>query len=213
MSFSNLVDYVKISPNKTSPRTEKIRKITVHHAAAVTTVAAMGSLFSQKSRQASSNYGIDSEGRIACYVEEEDRAWTSGSWDNDIQAVTIEVANSAGGPDWPISNKAWEALVDLCADICQRHGFRLNFTGDKTGSLTIHKFFQSTACPGPYLEARMPQLAGEVNARLAGDAPKKDVFYRVQVGAFNDLKKATSLRDKLKAAGYSDAFIVEVSRK
>lgn len=213
MSFSNLVDYVKLSPNKTSPRTEKIRKITVHHAAAVATVAAMGNLFANPKRQASSNYGIDSEGRIACYVEEEDRAWTSGNRDNDMQAITIEVANSAGDPDWPVSAKAWEALVDLCEDICRRHGFRLNFTGDKTGSLTIHKFFQSTACPGPYLEKRMPQLATEVNDRLYGETPEKNVFYRVQVGAFNDPKNATALRDKLHAEGYKDAFVVEVSRK
>ena len=213
MSFSNLVDYVKLSPNKTSPRTEKIRKITVHHAAAVATVAAMGNLFANPKRQASSNYGIDSEGRIACYVEEENRAWTSGNRDNDMQAITIEVANSAGDPDWPVSAKAWEALVDLCEDICRRHGFRLNFTGDKTGSLTIHKFFQSTACPGPYLEKRMPQLATEVNDRLDGETPEKDVFYRVQVGAFNDPKNATALRDKLHAEGYKDAFVVEVSRK
>lgn len=213
MSFSNLVDYVKISPNKTSPRTEKVRKITVHHAAAVTTVAAMGNLFAAPERQASANYGIDSEGRIACYVEEEDRAWTSGSRENDMQAITIEVINCGGGPEWPVSEQAWKALVALCADICKRYGFRPEFTGDKKGSLTLHKYFQPTACPGPYLEKRMPQLATEVNDRLDGETPEKDVFYRVQVGAFNDPKNATALRDKLHAEGYKDAFIVEVDRK
>ena len=39
-----------------------------------------------------------------------------------------------------------------------------------------------------------------------------DVFYRVQVGAFNRKEYADALQAKLKKQGYSDAFVVEVKR-
>ena len=215
MSYSKLVSYVQISPNRSVRKDKvynpdgKVDKITIHHVAGDATVEALGALFGKPSRQASSNYGISSDGRIACFVEEEYRSWCSGSRENDYRAITIEVANCGGDPDWPVSDAAYSALLDLCEDICRRHDFRLNFTGDKTGNLTMHKWFQPTGCPGPYLEARFPDIATEVNRRLDGE---KDVFYRVQCGAFRELKNAETLRDKLRSQGYRDAFIVEVER-
>ena len=117
------------------------------------------------------------------------------------------MANCSGAPDWRVSDKAMESLIALCADICQRHGFTLSYTGDKTGNLTMHKWFQPTGCPGPYLEKLFPTIAQSVNARL-----KPEVFYRVQVGAFNEKKNAESLCQKLQKQGYPDAFLVEVAR-
>lgn len=205
--YSKLVSHVCLSPNCNRPRNHKIDRITVHHVAGDASVEALGKLFAQSARQASANYGIDSEGRIACFVEEENRSWCSGSPENDHRAITIEVANCGGGPTWPVSEKAWKALIDLCADICSRYGFSLNFTGDATGSLTMHRYFASTLCPGPYLAERFPAIAKEVNSRL-----QKDVFYRVQVGAFNEKKNALALCEKLQKAGYKDAFVTEVQR-
>lgn len=203
--YSKLTSYVNLSPNRTSPRTAPIDRITIHHVAGDASVEALGALFGKPSRQASSNYGIGSDGRIGCFVEEEDRSWCSGSRENDHRAITIEVANCGGAPDWPVSEKAYAALLDLCEDICRRHGFRLNYTGDKTGNLTMHKWFQPTACPGPYLESRFPAIAEEVNRRLDGER-----FWRVQVGAFREEENARAFRDKLRAEGYPDAFLVEV---
>ncbi len=59
MSNSSLVNYVKISPNRTSPRRNKITKITIHHMAGNLSVETCGNVFAPRSRQASSNYGID----------------------------------------------------------------------------------------------------------------------------------------------------------
>lgn len=167
MSNSPLVNYVKISPNKTSPRNNKIKKITIHHMAGNLSVETCGNVFAPTSRQASSNYGIGSDGRVGMYVEEKDRAWTSSNADNDNQAVTIEVANNGGAPNWPVSDKAMAKLIELCVDICERNGIeKLNFTGDKSGNLTMHKYFAKTACPGPYLESKFQYIADEVNKRL-----------------------------------------------
>ena len=209
MSHSVLVDYVRISPNSSNPRNQKINAIVIHHAGGNITVENLGAWFDNPARQASSNYGVGTDGRIGCYVEEENRAWTSGSREIDNRAITIEVANCSGDPDWKVSDQALEATIALCVDICRRYGFKLNYTGDKSGNLHKHKWYQATDCPGPYLESKFPYIAEEVNRRLGGE---KKVFYRVQCGAFNELKNAEAMRDKLRKQGYPDAFIVEVQR-
>ena len=174
MSNSKLAVVTILSPNCTKPRNQKIDKITIHHMAANLTVEQCGALFAKSERAASANYGIGSDGRIGLYVEEENRSWCSGSRENDHRAITIEVANSGGAPDWRVSEKAYASLIDLCVDICRRNGIKkLNFTGDKTGNLTMHKMFQATDCPGAYLESRFPAIAEEVNRRLSGETPKE----------------------------------------
>ena len=167
MSNSNLVTYTNLSPNCNSPRNMAIDKITIHHMAAPWTVERCGESFAQSSRQASSNYGIDSEGHVGLYVDEGDRAWTSGSPSNDNRAVTIEVANDVCGENWHVSDVAYNKLIDLCVDICQRNGIEsINFTGGQSGNLTLHKYFQPTACPAEYLESKMPEIANAINERL-----------------------------------------------
>ena len=166
MSNSSLVDYTLLSPHYTKNRKYPIRKITPHHMAGNLTVEACGRLFNGD-RKASSNYGIDSNGDVGLYVNEEDRAWTSGNAENDHQAITIEVANDEIGGQWHVSDKALNKLIDLCVDICIRNGIdKLVYTGDASGNLTMHKMFQATTCPGPYLESKFPYIADEVNKRL-----------------------------------------------
>lgn len=172
MSNSPLVSFTRISPNKNRPRNHRIDKITVHHMAMVGgTVERCGAVFAPKSRKASSNYGIGIDGRVGLYVDEGDRSWASSNARNDNRAVTIEVANDGGAPDWHVSDASWNSLVELCADICRRNGIpRLVWTGDANGNLTCHYMFAATACPGPYLKRRMAELATAVNAGL-GSAP------------------------------------------
>lgn len=144
----------------------KVCKITPHHMAGVLSAEQCGKIFQNPSRNASSNYGIGNNGEIACYVGEENRAWTSSSKSNDCQAITIEVSNCENGGQWRISDKAWNSLVNLCVDICKRYNFKLTYDGTSKGSLTRHNMFASTSCPGPYLQGRFKELADTVNARL-----------------------------------------------
>lgn len=145
----------------------KVCKITPHHMACTWTAERCAQSFQVSGRMASANYCIGSDGTIVSNVDEENRAWTSSNYYNDCQAITIEIAND-NTDTWTISSKAWNALVNLCVDICKRYGFRLNYTGNANGSLTEHRMFAATSCPGPYLHSKMPQLAQEVNARLDG---------------------------------------------
>ena len=185
MSNSPLVDYVLISPNKNSPRQDKIRKITIHHMAGNISVEACGRLF--QSRQASSNYGIDNSGRVGMYVEEKDRSWCSASYSNDHQAITIELANDGGSPDWHVSDKVLNKCIDLCVDICQRNGIeKLVYTGDTSGNLTRHNMFCATVCPGPYLQSKFPWIAEQVNARLQEE--EKDMRLKIGYASGGDIR-------------------------
>ena len=190
MSNSKLVSYTKISPHRTSPRNDKIRKITIHHMAGNLSVETCGNVF--QSRKASANYGIGTDGRVGQYVDEADRAWSTAWPDNDHQAVNIEVANDGGAPDWHVSDAALASLVDLCVDICKRNGIdKLTYTGDDTGNLTRHNMFVNTACPGPYLQSKFSWVADQVNARLGIQEDKpansgaivKDSVVRLKQGA------------------------------
>lgn len=174
MSNSPLVVYTKISPFKSAPRNKTITKITPHHVGGNLTVESIGQVFQTPKRNASSNYSIGSDGRIGMYVEEKDRSWCSSSLANDNAALTIEVANDSGSPNWTVSSAAWEVLVRLCVDMCRRnHGIkqkngRPGIYCDDTpnASLTFHRYFSATGCAQPYIWNRRQQLCDEVNKRL-----------------------------------------------
>lgn len=173
---SSLVTYKKISPNKTAPRNHAIDTITIHCMAADLSVESCGNLFFQKSRQASSNYGIGSDGRIALYVEEKDRSWCSSNKSNDHRAVTIEVANDGGASTgWHVSEKAMSALIELVTDICKRNGIKkLVWSENKSDrinhkngcNMTVHRDFSAKDCPGDYLYKKHGYIEEEVNKKL-----------------------------------------------
>ncbi len=174
MSNSSLVNYVKLSPNRNSPRNHKIDTITIHHMSGNCSIEALGDDFARPARGASSNYAVGTDGRIAMYVPESDRAWTSSSRENDHRAITIEVANDVNDWPWTVSDKAMASLVQLLTDICERNGIpRLLWQDDPSligqvdkQNMTIHKWFANTDCPGPYLHHHMREVAQKVNEEL-----------------------------------------------
>jgi len=105
--------------------------------------------FASDYTQASSQYTIGSDGHIALSVEEKNRSWCSSSNANDQRAVTIEVANLTTSEPFPVSAQAWNALVDLCTDVCQRNSIKeLKWKADKTligqpdkQNITVHRWF------------------------------------------------------------------------
>lgn len=219
MSNSPLVSYTKISPNKTTGRNHVIDRITPHCVVGQTTVESLGDWFYSALTQASSNYGIGRDGRVAMYVEEKDRSWCSSSSSNDHRAVTIECASDATEP-YAFNDIVYKKLIELCVDICKRNGkSKLIWLGDKDTTLsyipepdemiiTVHRWFANKSCPGNWLYQRLDDVASEVTKRLAElSVPKSEVFYRVQTGAFSFIANAVTLQRKLKAAGY-DAIIV-----
>lgn len=220
MVKSSLATVIVESPNKTSPRNHIIDTITIHCMAGDLSVESCGKLFAKSSRKASSNYGIGSDGRIACYVGEEDRSWCSSNKDNDNRAITIEVANDGGADTgWHVSNKAYKSLISLLVDICKRNNINKLIWSDnkndrvnhKNGcNMTVHRDFANKSCPGDYLYSLHDKIADEVNKSL-GVFHEDKKLYRVQVGSYSVKKNAIDMKNKLKSKGF-DAIIVEVNK-
>lgn len=167
MAFSNLCSYLDKGSENWNYRTAPISKITIHHAAGVVTVESMSKIMRTPGRTVSWNYAIGNDGRIGGYIDEKYRAWTTSSRENDNIAITIEVSNSVNREPWSISEAAYKSLLNLCEDICRRNNInRINFTGSKSGNLTMHKWFASTGCPGPSLGSQFGFIANEINKRL-----------------------------------------------
>lgn len=204
MSNSKLVSYTKLSPNHSGKRNHKIDTISIHCMAGNLSVEGCGALFAKSSTQASSNYGIGSDGRIALYVDEANRSWCTSSASNDNRAVTIEVANTTAGEPYPCSQQAYNALIKLLADICQRNGIKkLLWRGDKSligqvdkQNMTVHRWFAAKSCPGEWLYQRHGQIAAAVNERLEDENMDLKTFKAL----YEQMKKEWQDND---AAAYS----------
>lgn len=187
MSNSPLVTYTRITPNKTSPRNRAIDTITIHCIVGQWTAKQGCDYFATTKNESSANYVVGKDGSIGLCVEEKDRAWTSGGGYkvngisgsmNDHRAVTIEVASDTKHP-YAVTDKAYEALIKLVADICKRNGIKeLKWKADKSlvgkvdqQNMAVHRWFANKACPGDYLYERHGDIADKVNA-LLGVAPK-----------------------------------------
>ena len=181
MAFTNssMVAYTKLSPNHSGQRTHSIDRITPHCVVGQCTAEGLGDWFAKSSTQASSNYGIDKDGRVGMYVEEKNRSWCSSSNANDQRAITIECASDTTEP-YAFRDVVYKKLIELCIDICKRNGKNkliwfedkdktLNYS-PKSGEmiLTVHRWFANKSCPGNWMYARMGDLAEKVTKALGG---------------------------------------------
>ena len=174
MANSSLATLRKISPNRTSPRNHAIDTVTIHCYVGQATIEQAAEWFSSPECDASCNYVVGYDGRIATIVDEADRSYCSSNRENDHRAITIEVASGNKHP-YTVTAAAYEALIKLLVDICKRNpGIgRLRWKADKSlighpekQNMTVHRWFAAKACPGEYLYSRHSQIAAEVNARL-----------------------------------------------
>ena len=187
MAFTNskMVVCTKLSPNHSGQRTHSIDRISPHCVVGQVTAEALGGLFAKASYKASSNYGIDKDGRVGLYVEEKNRSWCTSSNANDQRAVTIECASDTASP-YRMNDAVYKTLIKLCADICRRNGkTKLIWFGDKNKSLnyspksdemviTVHRWFVNKSCPGDWLYSRLGDIAKKVTEELSEEGDEKE---------------------------------------
>lgn len=213
MGNSSLVKYTKLSPNNSGKRTHAIDRITPHCVVGQLSVETLGSLFAKSSYQASCNYAIGSDGRVALIVDEGQRSWCSSSNSNDQRAVTIECASDKTSP-YAFNTTVYNQLIELCVDICRRNGkTKLLWISDKDKALayepksgemllTVHRWFANKSCPGDWLMARMGSLASAVTARLGGAASTVTVEPR-DLSKGDEGEDVKKMQTMLIACGYS----------
>ena len=201
---SSLVAHTRLSPNHSGQRTHAIDRISPHCVVGQCTAEGLGDWFAAPSTKASSNYGIDKNGRVGLYVEEKNRSWCTSSNANDQRAVTIECASDTK-ESYAMNSAVYSTLIKLCTDICRRNGKKkLLWFADKQKSLnyspksdemviTVHRWFANKSCPGDWLYSRLGDLAAKVTAALGGDIDSKDgatTARGTQASAFSPLSEA-----------------------
>lgn len=172
------------SPNFTPGRVVSgmsygIDTITLHMVVGHLSLQALANVFKPTSRQASSNYGIDDQGNIGMFVEEKNRSWCSSNRNNDVRAITVEIASDTYAP-YAMTQGALDGAVKLCIDVCRRNGIKkMIWIPDKEwalarqkklvageGIFTVHRWFDNTSCPGEFLYTYMTTICDRVNAAL-----------------------------------------------
>lgn len=181
---SDLIDKTILSPNHYNGRiyeynslNEGIYIMTPHCMAYDGSIESCGNGFANPARNASSNYGIESSGRMALYVEEKNGSWCTSNRENDIHAITVEIACEPVHP-YKMTDKAIEAYIDLTVDVMQRNGLK-KLVWKKTREatekyqrkygeaiMTIHRWYAAKACPGDYFISKIPYIVKQVNLRL-----------------------------------------------
>ncbi len=188
---SSLVDIVQITPNSNPRGNNRIERITPHCIVGQMSATKCANLKHFKAGGcASANYIIGKDGEVLLNVPEERRAWTSGGTKvvsgiknagakNDYKAITFECASDATNP-YAFKPVVYEKLIEVCVDICRRHGrTRLTWIDTAVNAenykvaqdemiLTWHRWYAYKECPGSWLYSRGQELAKQVNARLGG---------------------------------------------
>ena len=177
------VKTVSFGAKNSNPRKNKqfnvsgeVSKITIHHMAGIMDAEQCAKMHLAGTKS-SANYYIGVKGEIVRGVSEDRRAWTSSSRSNDYNAITIEVSNNSDSSPWEVSKASMDALIALCADICIRHKIpKLIYTGKEDGTLTEHRMFAKTECPGEYLHSKMGEIAERVNGVINPKSTPENVY-------------------------------------
>lgn len=197
---SSYTDKTYNTPNKTSPRTSAVDVILPHCVVGQLSIETMGEMFEEPSYEASCNYGIGTDGRVANICPEEDRSWCTSNGAIDHRGITIECASGRTYP-YALNDKVWNKLILLCVDICERYGKKkLLYLGTKEKTLAYkpnkdemllaeHRWYAAKECPGEFIHSRLQQLSEEVTKLLRGDLstvqvsapPSEPEWFRVRL--------------------------------
>ncbi|MBQ2212109.1 MAG: N-acetylmuramoyl-L-alanine amidase [Ruminococcus sp.] len=166
---SSLASYTNFRSDRNTPRTKKIDTIIVDEAKSNYSIEKLGSL------GWCPNYGIDSNGKIGAYVKESIITDLLQRPQYDDRAVSIYLASEDNYP-YKITDKAYDSLVKLIADICKRNGIK-KFVWDsnkdnrvnlRNGANCVHAidFAYRTYGMNGELFGKMGSIANRVNEIL-----------------------------------------------
>ncbi len=153
------------------------------------------------------------DGSIATYqtLPWNHRGWHAGGKANDTH-IGFEICED-GLSDSTYFNKVYREAVELCVYLCKLYGLTersiiCHSEGRKLGIASNHADVMHWF---PKHGKSMDTFRADVKSGLIPDvpveppAPKK--YYRVQVGAYSVKANADAMLSKVKAAGFTDAFI------
>lgn len=96
--------------------------------------------------QGSAHVTISNEGEIVAMLDEADAAWSFSNEEADNFSLVMEVENQTGGPDWLISDAAYDAAARVVADWRTRYGALTLWGHNQYAERSLS---YPTYCPGP----------------------------------------------------------------
>ena len=213
---TNKADFYDWSHGKWSSRGGKQAAFIIPHHMAGNLTPSQFYAIMHSSRQMSATISIHTDGTVYAWVPEEMRPWTTGSYQADQDALTMEIANDEIGGDWHISDTAYDTAVAIAAEWCKRYGIDPYWRPNAMGTIQEHKQWANTSCPGPYLSRKIESGEFERDVRAAMN-PKPPTptpgkaRYRVQVGAFKNKENAETYRKMIKARTKIEAILKQES--
>ena len=156
------------------------------------------------------------DGSIATYqtLPWNHRGWHAGGSANDTH-IGFEICED-GLTDAAYFSAVYKEAVELCVYLCKQYGLTEkdivgHYEGYQKGIASNHgdpknwfpKHGKGMDTFRADVKARL--TAAETPAPVTPTAPKK--YYRVQVGAYTVKANADAMLSKVKAAGFTDAFI------
>jgi hypothetical protein len=175
-----------------------------------------------QTRPASAHLDVDGVGATAQYVEFNEYAWSTGSTNGNQKSISIEMANSATGGNWPVAEVTWREAARLAGWLFA------TVIGDRPSAenLVVHNYWKATVCAGPYIASVMGQIIQLANQSYeyflsggltpppppsSGGKSLSQLADEVIAGKWGngDVRKA-----RLRAAGYDPVAVqAEVNRK
>lgn len=128
------------------------RSVTLHHNGG--RLSLQGILNVWETREASAHFQVDGVGEIGQYVNVNEYAWATGTTKGNQESISIEMANSAVGGDWPVAEATWHNAARLAAWL----HWKVLGVAPTRATLKVHHDWKSTTCAGPYIDKVYPKV-------------------------------------------------------
>lgn len=162
--------------------------VTLHHNAGRLTHE--GVLNVWKTRPASAHLNVDGQGTVAQFVELNEYAWACGNATGNQRSISIEMANSAVGGNWPVAEATWREAARLAGWV-----FAVVIgTRPTEGNLVVHSHWKATACAGPFIDSIWPQVLQAAQQSFDYFAGPPDVGDKTDVPVVNPSKPPVALK-------------------
>ena len=154
-SVKNLIDELSATGH-VSHRAYRKTGVTFHHNAG--RLSHEGVLNVWKTRPASAHFDVDRAGAVCQYVKVNEYAWACASGEGNRTTISIEMANSSTGGNWPVSETTWKSAARLAGWLFARViGHR-----PSKSNIFFHHDWYATSCAGPYMDSVEDELIAEV---------------------------------------------------
>ena len=151
----NMIDELSATGHVTHTAYRK-DSVTFHHNAG--RLSHEGVLNVWKTRPASAQFNVDGKGTVAQFVKPNEYAWATGNKNGNQRSISIELANSSIGGQWPVATITWMSGARLAGWLFAK----VIGAQPTSANVLFHHHWKNTVCAGPYMNSVYSQLLAEV---------------------------------------------------